>query len=156
MITVTVLAVTLTMTGVPSDGIDRLENRAADMKGIEASLYRGEWYNPKHEGTRRCIVDRESNGNYDSKNRSSSASGAYQFLDSQWRDGLVWMMLEEEPKGSPLREEIKALRDVPIRKWDRYWQDRAFWTAYRHGDGAHHWHYPAKPCATGMARWDER
>jgi hypothetical protein len=151
MITVTALALTLTLTGVPADGMTALERRAADMTGIAPSLYRGEWYNEKHEGTRRCIIDRESKGDYRAKNRSSSASGAYQFLDRQWRDGLVWMMLEEEPKGSPKREEIKQLRDVPIRKWNRYYQDRAFWTAYRDGHGAHHWHYPPKPCPPGKA-----
>ena len=150
MISMTVLALTLTLAPIPADGVDRLENRSADMTGIHESLYRGEWYNPKHEGTRRCIVERESRGNYRAANKSSSARGAYQFLDRQWRDGLVWMMLDEEPKGSPKRDEIRDLRDVPIHKWNRYYQDRAFWTAYRHGQGAHHWHYPPKPCPAGM------
>lgn len=153
MITVTALALALTFApaSTPADGIDRVEARASDMRGIEPSLYRGEWYNPKHEGTRRCIIARESRGDYRAANGSSSARGAYQFLDRQWRDGLVWMMLEEEPKRSPLRKEIKALREVPIHKWNRYWQDRAFWTAYRDGQGVHHWHYPPVPCPAGKA-----
>lgn len=151
MILATTLALTLTLTpaATPTDGIDRVETRASDMRGIEPSLYKGKWFNPKHEGTRRCIIQRESRGNYRAANKSSSARGAYQFLDSQWRDGLVWMMLDEEPKGSPLRDEIKALRDTPIHKWNRYFQDRAFWTAYRHGQGSHHWHYPPVPCPSG-------
>jgi hypothetical protein len=147
----TALALTVTLAPIPADGIDRLESRATDMRGIHSSLYTGEWYNPKHEGTRRCIIQRESRGDYRAANKSSSARGAYQFLDRQWRDGLVWMMLDEEPKGSPRRDEIKALRDVPIHKWNRYYQDRAFWTAYRHGEGAHHWHYPPVPCPPGMS-----
>jgi hypothetical protein len=151
MIVSTILALTLTLTAVPTDGMTRLERLATDMHGIEASLYRGKWYNQKHEGTRRCIVKRESHGNYRAANKTSTARGAYQFLDSQWRDSLVWMMLDEEPKGSPLRDEIKQLRAEPIHKWNRYYQDRAFWTAYRHGQGAHHWHYPPKPCPPGQS-----
>ena len=34
---------------------------------------------------------------------------------------------------------LEALRKIPASKWNRYWQDRAFWTVWRNGDGAGHW-----------------
>lgn len=119
---------------------------AHDMTGLRPSLYTGKWYKPSDEDRRRCIVLRESHANYRAANRSSSARGAYQFLDRQWRHSLVWMMLDDEHKGSPLRPILRALRDREISQWNRYWQDRAFWTVWRHGKGAHHWRYPPKPC----------
>lgn len=77
---------------------------------------------------------------YTAKNRFSSASGAYQFLDKQWRRGLVYMMLAESRKTNDgLSEQIRSLFDQPITTWDRYFQDRAFYTAYAHGKGAAHW-----------------
>lgn len=121
--------------------------QAADMSGIAPSLYRGPWHNPRYEDYRRCIMKRESHGNYRAANRSSSARGAYQFLDNSWRDGLVWMMLKESRKTRDgLTPEARRLFDKPIHHWSRYWQDRAFWTAFRHGAGAHHWHYAGSPC----------
>lgn len=127
---------------VPTDGMTTEERTAASTVGFAPSLYQGKWYHKRWEDERKCIMARESNYNYRAKNRNSSASGAYQFLDSQWRDGLVWMMLDEGGN----KQEIKALRDKPITKWSRYYQDRAFYTAWRHGAGKHHWHYPPKPC----------
>lgn len=129
------------------------EHRAArsevadDMKGYRPSLYRGKWYDSKWEDSRRCIMQRESRFSYRAANKSSSARGAYQFLDSQWRDGLVWMMLKESKKTNDgLSAEIRTLFDKPIHKWSRYYQDRAFFTAWQHGRGKHHWYYPGHRC----------
>lgn len=129
------------------------EHRAArsdladDMKGYEPSLYRGKWYDSKWEKSRKCIMKRESHFSYRAANKSSSARGAYQFLDSQWRDGLVWMMLKESKrKGDGLSAEIKTLFDKPIHKWSRYYQDRAFYTALQNGNGKKHWYYPGSNC----------
>jgi muramidase (phage lysozyme) len=120
---------------------------ADDMKGYEPSLYRGKWYDSKWENSRRCIMKRESHFSYRAANKSSTARGAYQFLDSQWRDGLVWMMLKESKKTNDgLSAEIKTLFDKPIHKWSRYYQDRAFFTAWQHGQGKHHWYYPGHNC----------
>ena len=120
---------------------------ASDMKGFEPSLYRGKWYNAKWEDSRKCIMNRESHFSYRAANKSSSARGAYQFLDSQWRDGLVWMMLKESKKvGDGLSAEIRTLFDKPIHKWSRYYQDRAFYTAWQNGKGSKHWFYPGHNC----------
>ena len=110
--------------------------------GYEPSEYRGKWYVSQHEGIRKCIMWRESRFNYKAANKSSSARGAYQFLDRAWRDGLVWMMLKEGGD----KKEMDALRDKPIHHWSRYYQDRAFWTAWRKGEGKKHWSLPGKQC----------
>ena len=130
-----------------------LEHRAArsdeskDMMGYEKSLYRGKWYDSKWENSRKCIMSRESHFNYRAANKSSSARGAYQFLDTQWRDGLVWMMLKESKNNNDgLALEIKKLFNKPIDKWSRYYQDRAFFTAWQHGAGSKHWYYPGHNC----------
>lgn len=127
---------------LPSDGLTKVERIAASTKGYAQSLYRGKWYDKKWEDERECIMWRESRHNYKAANKTSSARGAYQFLDSKWRDGLVWMMLDEGGN----KKEIKALRKKPIHKWNRYYQDRAFFTAWRHGEGKNHWSLQGKEC----------
>ena len=34
---------------------------------------------------------------------------------------------------------VRALRKTTPNNWNRYWQDRAFWTIWRNGEGAGHW-----------------
>lgn len=117
--------------------------QADDLHGYEKSLYRGKYYIAEQEDFRRCVMQRESRFSYRAANGSSSARGAYQFLDNAWRDGLVWMMLKESKKTDDgLAIHIKALFKSPIHKWDRYFQDRAFFTAMNiRGPwaGKHHW-----------------
>ena len=127
---------------IPSDGVSKIEQVAASTMGYAPSLYRGKWYSKKWEDERECIMWRESRYNYKAASGTSTARGAYQFLDSQWRDGLVWMMLEEGGN----KKEIKSLRHKPIHKWNRYYQDRAFYTAWRHGEGKKHWHLQGSRC----------
>jgi len=131
-------AIALTPTGHPA------ESRAAhDMKGFEQSLYQGKWYDKKWESKRKCIMWRESRFNYRAANKSSSARGAYQFLDSQWRVSLTHMLMHEH---ADKKKELLALRKKPIHKWNRYWQDAAFYTAWRNGKGAKHWHLTGSKC----------
>jgi hypothetical protein len=119
--------------------------------GYQPSLYEGKWHSPKYEEFRKCILHQESRYNYRAANKTSSARGAYQFLDRSWRVSLTYMMIAEEKKAGGNRVAvIRDLRDESIDKWSRYWQDRAFWTAFRHGDGAHHWHLPGGRC-NGLA-----
>lgn len=127
----------------PMDGIAYHERMAASTVGYAPSLYQGKWYKPKWEDERKCIMRRESRFNYKAANKSSSARGAYQFLDSQWRVSLTHMLM---PEHKDRRKEVVALRDKPIHKWSRYWQDAAFFTAWRHGEGRHHWYYPGSNC----------
>ncbi len=120
---------------------------AKDMKGFEPSLYRGKWYTPKAKAERKCIMDRESRFSYRAANRTSSARGAYQFLDKSWREGLVHMFIKESKKTNDgLIKEAKKLRSKPIHKWNRYWQDRAFYTAWRFGEGRKHWYHGYLRC----------
>jgi len=114
---------------------------AKDMMGYEPSLYKGKWYDSKWENTRKCIMHGESRFNYRSANKTSSARGAYQFLDRAWRVSLTFMMLEESKENNDgLSKELKKLRNKPIHEWNRYYQDRSFFTAWRHGAGKKHWY----------------
>lgn len=116
---------------------------AQDRKGYEKSLYRGKYYHKDQEGFRKCVMKRESHHNYRAANRSSSARGAYQFLDNNWRDGLVHMMIKESNKnGDGLIPEMRELKNKSIKHWNRYYQDRAFFTALNFNgkwSGKKHW-----------------
>lgn len=111
--------------------------------GYEQSHYRGKWYVKEHEPIRECIMWRESRHNYRAANRSSSARGAYQFLDRAWRVSLTYMLM---PEHKHKKKEVKQLRKKPIHEWDRYWQDAAFWVAWRKGGGRHHWSLQGSQC----------
>ena len=41
--------------------------------------------------------------------------------------------------GSAAVDLVQKLRKTPMNQWNRYWQDRAFWTVWRNGNGKHHW-----------------
>lgn len=151
-----VVAVTPTDAGLAIKPVMSVEARRAfspaakDKEGWMPSLYRGKWWDPKWKNVRACIMDRESNFRYKAANRTSSARGAYQFLDNNWRDGLVWMMIAESREtGDGLISEAKKLRKKPIHQWSRYWQDRAFYTAWQNGKGAKHWN----PTVPGTGCW---
>lgn len=120
---------------------------AKDWQGHEKSLYSGEHYSSKWAGVRKCIMHRESRSNYRARSTISTASGAYQFLDSQWRVSLTYMMIQESRvTADGLIHEIKALRHKPIQEWNRYFQDRAFYTAWDNGRGAVHWNLTRHAC----------
>lgn len=112
---------------------------AADLTGWMPSLYTGKWFMPGKEDVRRCILDRESNFNYRSTN--GTYHGAYQ-MSSALARGATWMMQAEVRKemGDEGVAIVQALRKLTPNKWNRYWQDRAFWTIWRDGAGARHWH----------------
>lgn len=67
----------------------------------------------------------ESRDNYTGKNPASTASGAYQFIDSTW----TWVT------GLP----------APARAYPPVVQDRAFADLWDNGAGAAHW-YPSRAC----------
>lgn len=116
-----------------------------DMRGIEPSLYRGDFFDPGAEDQRACIVKRESEGRYDVRGGAGDRYfGAYQMNDDL-ADGATWMMLEEHKRilgAEPARELMEQLRGTPVTQWPRYWQDAAFYTIYNWegpASGAAHW-----------------
>ncbi len=119
---------------------------AQDMKGFERSLYQGKWYMPKKEKIRRCIMDRESSYSYTARSPGGVYRGAYQ-MNRDLAKGAVWMMRKEVKKRMPeALSELDGLFETPTHRWNRYWQDRAFWTIWRKGKGKHHWRTNYKPC----------
>jgi len=59
----------------------------------------------------------------------------------------VFMMLKESNETNDgLQDEARKLREKNISKWPRYWQDRAFYTAWMHGEGSKHWYYNGFKC----------
>lgn len=117
----------------------RGDRQAANMMGYLPSLYQGKWYMPGREGVRRCIMDRESNFNYRA-NGGGMYFGAYQ-MSADLARGATYMMQSEVAKemGAEGVAMLRALRQTPPNNWNRYWQDRAFWTIWAKGDGAGHW-----------------
>ena len=53
---------------------------------LKDSQYRGWHYERKHEGFRKCVMARESGGNY--KANGNLGSGAYQFIQSSWNTAM--------------------------------------------------------------------
>lgn len=122
-----------------------------DLKGIESSLYRGEFFKPSLENKRKCIVKRESEGYYSVRGGGgNNYYGAYQ-MSEELAQGATWMMLPEHKKllGEKEAKRVLAkLRETPPNKWPRYYQDAAFSTIFNWestASGAFHW---------GGGRWN--
>lgn len=116
------------------------QGKASDKHGVAQSLYTGKWFKAKFERKRRCIVRKETGGNYNSVSSNGQYRGAYQ-MSRSLAVGAAWMMEPEVKKelGAAAAATVAKLRKVPIQQWNRYWQDRAFWTIWRHGKGKSHW-----------------
>ncbi len=114
-----------------------------DMRGVEPSMYQGRFFQASIETKRRCIAERESEGQYDVVSRNGYY-GAYQMSPALAR-GATWMMSREHRVilGDQAAVRVLAkLRDTPLSEWPRYWQDAAFSTIYNWrgtGSGAAHW-----------------
>jgi hypothetical protein len=116
-----------------------------DMRGIEPSLYKGDLFDAAAEHKRQCIVKRESEGQYDVRGGGgNNYYGAYQMSDAL-ADGATHMMLKEHKRilgVEQAKKLMKELRETPVNKWPRYWQDAAFSTIFNWegaGSGAAHW-----------------
>jgi len=120
---------------------------SADLRGYIPSLYRGRWFMPKREHVRRCIAQRESHQHYGAVSVGGKYRGAYQ-MSRALGIGATWMMQPdvEREMGDLGVGILRQLRETPINQWNRYWQDRAFWTIYRKGKGARHWQNGAYAC----------
>ena len=116
-----------------------------DRMGYELSLYQGKWYMPAREDVRKCIMERESHFNYRADN--GHYRGAYQMSGALAR-GALWMMKPEikAEMGARGIAKLNELMHTPVVKWNRYWQDRAFWTIWRKGKGKSHWRGGAVKC----------
>ena len=111
-----------------------------DRYGIRPSLYRGSWFSAKAEKHRICIAKRESHGNYKARSSGGVYQGAYQMNRGLAR-GATWMMQPAVRKqfGDEGVRILVKLRKTPVVQWNRYWQDRAFFTIWRDGRGKSHW-----------------
>lgn len=123
----------------------RGSRQAADLMGFLPSLYQGKWFVSGREDVRRCIMLRESHANYRATN--GTYHGAYQ-MSAALAVGATWMMQKEVRKemGDEGVKIVEALRRTTPNNWNRYWQDRAFWTIWRDGAGAGHWRGGAHSC----------
>jgi hypothetical protein len=120
---------------------------ANQMVGVADSLYRGKWFVKRHEPRRKCIIRRESKANYEAVSAGGLYRGAYQ-MSRALAIGATWMMQPEVRKemGAEGLAMVEALRGVPPNKWNRYWQDRAFWTVWAKGEGKRHWRSGVRSC----------
>ena len=105
---------------------DRNTRVSRSRTGVRPSAYIGTKYSPRHERTRRCIVRKESGGNYRIKSRSGYYRGAYQFNPNLAR-------VTAKRMGHP------KLANRSIHTWSRFHQDKAFWTVWNKGKGRGHW-----------------
>jgi len=96
------------------------------LSGVRASAYIGKYYSSRFEGTRRCIVRRESGGNYRISSPGGRYRGAYQF-----NSGLA--------RATAYKMGRRDLAGKSISSWSRFDQDKAFWVVWNHGRGAGHW-----------------
>lgn len=124
---------------------------AVASEGPSRAAFRAAVLPEKQEPFRACVKHRESRGKYDAQNPRSSAQGAYQFLDSQWRDSLAHMVKAEiKEHGQPRPGLLAHLKGTPIKDWEPIYQDVAFATvlnARGPWSGAKHWHLTGSKCS---------
>jgi len=97
---------------------------AAGPNQIPDSTYTGKWYVEAAEPFRKCVMWRESHGNYRADGRYGS--GAYQFIQSTW-DHYAELAGHADYVGVTPARAPKAV------------QDHVFWRTYWKGKGKHHW-----------------
>jgi hypothetical protein len=120
----TTAAVKSAATSAPAG--ERNTKVSRSMSGIRSSAYVGKYYSARHEGTRKCIVRKESRGNYRVVSSGGSYRGAYQFNAHLARATAKRM-------GRP------DLAGKSFNQWSRFEQDKAFWTVWNHGKGRGNW-----------------
>lgn len=98
----------------------------AQRYGIGPSAYTGSYYDAGSDGTRQCIVKKESGGDYGVVSSNGLWHGAYQFTRGT-ADNAARAMGRSDLVG------------VAPNTWSRADQDQAFWTIWNHGAGRHNW-----------------
>lgn len=123
------------------------QDAGGDLRGFQRSLYQGRWFAPRFERVRKCISWRESHHKYEAVSSGGLYRGAYQ-MSKALGVGATWMMQKEVRRdfGDVGLELLQQIRQLPINQWNRYWQDRAFYTVYRTGKGAKHWRSDVYNC----------
>ena len=107
------------------------------------SLYQGREYVKRHNKYRVCVRGRESSDYYNAVSKPPNTyRGAYQFSHAL-KNGAAWMMQKSMRRNGVSAKQAKRIRKElqahPMNQWHPYWQDRAFWTIWDHGDGRFHW-----------------
>lgn len=105
---------------------ERNKKVSRSLSGVRSSAYVGRYYSPRHERTRKCIVRKESGGNYRIASRTGKYRGAYQFNANLARHTARKMGRSD-------------LARKPFNRWSRFEQDKAFWVVWNHGRGRGHW-----------------
>jgi len=125
--------------GSPELLLARGNKDSNDLLGWAPSLYQGKWFDAAVEPIRKCIMDRESNFSYTAVG-AGTYFGAYQ-MNRGLAVGTLGVMESEVRKelGAEGVAILKGLRALAPSKWNRYWQDRAFYTIWHGGDGKGHW-----------------
>lgn len=137
-----------------------------DLSGWEPSAYRGKFYNADQEPFRECVGTREASFGYTARGGGNldgvpggDYGGTYQMSPALQR-GVTWMLypeLKAEVGKKEAKRLTRILRGLPAERWNRYWQDAAFYTIlnWKHkGSGAHHWaggRWSCSPTMTSFA-----
>lgn len=116
-------------------------------EGVDDSAYTGKYYRGgKHEDIRKCIIRRESRGDYNAVSATGKYRGAYQ-VSPELTVGMSWMirdaLVEEGMPMSEAADIARDLRELPMNKWAREWQDMGFYVTLNYGgrdlSGIDHW-----------------
>ena len=99
---------------------------SASSSSSGSSAYGGSYYNAAYEGTRQCIVSKESGGNYSIVSSNGLWHGAYQFTQGT-SDAAARQMGRGDLVGTPASQ------------WAPADQDQAFWTIWNNGAGRGNW-----------------
>lgn len=119
-------AATVPSTATAVKAGERNPKVSRSMRGVRDSAYVGKYYSKRYERTRKCIVRKESGGNYRIASRSGRYKGAYQFNANLARHTARKMGRSD-------------LARKPFNQWSRFHQDKAFWIVWNHGKGRGHW-----------------
>lgn len=124
---------------------------ARNLTGAGPSAYRGWFYRSTQESYRLCVGMREASFGYRARGGGNldgepggDYGGTYQLSPALQR-GVTWMLypeLRSEVGAQEAKRLTRILRAVPAEKWNRYWQDAAFYTILNwraDWSGRHHW-----------------
>ena len=136
-----------------------------DLSGFEKSAYRGRYFYPDQEPYRQCVGTREASFGYTARGGGNldgrpggDYGGTYQ-MSPKLQQGVTWMLykeLKQEVGKKEAKRLTRILRSLPAEKWNRYWQDAAFYTILNwrgKGTGKHHWFGGRWSCTPTMSKF---